>query len=167
MSSYIQVINFYMNLIMEQFNDVFVYSTFFYLKLLNHGYQAVRHWHKGASMLSKRLLIFPVHLEECAHWCLTAADVANKQITYFDSLKKQNLKCVEVLRNYVQELSAQSYSIKQDKSIPMQTNSYDCGVFICMYARCLAENSAFNFSQRDTPAIRKHIVLELLHKMLL
>ena len=73
MSSYIQVINFYMNLIMEQFNDVFVYSTFFYLKLLNHGYQAVRHWHKGASMLSKRLLIFPVHLEECAHWCLTVA----------------------------------------------------------------------------------------------
>ena len=90
-----------MNLIMEKFNDVFVYSTFFYPKLLNHGCQAVRRWNKGVDIFSKRLLVFPVHLEECAHWCLAVADVANKQMIYYDSLKKENFKCLQVLRIYL------------------------------------------------------------------
>lgn len=155
-----------MNLIMEKFNDIFVYSTFFYYKLLNHGHQAVCHWYKGVDVFKKRLLVFPVHLEECAHWCLAVADVAKKQVTYFDSLKKENFKCLRVLRKYLEEVNGQCYSSIHDKNIPMQSNSYDCGIFICMYARCVAEKSAFNFSQQDTPSIRKHIALELLYKTL-
>lgn len=53
------------------------------------------------------------------------------------------------------------------KDIPVQNNSFDCGVFTCMYARYLAEDSAFNFNQVDIPIIRKKIALELLHKALL
>ena len=155
-----------MNLLMENFSDVFVYSTFFYTKLLNHGFRAVCRWNKGVDFLSKRLLVFPVHLEECAHWCLAVADVANRQLIYFDSLKKENPNCSRVLRSYLQELSGHCYSGVQAKTIPMQANSYDCGIFICMYTRCLVEKSAFNFSQHDTPAIRNHIVLELLYKTL-
>ena len=164
--SQIQVINFYMHLIMERFGDVFVYNTFFYLKLLNHGFHAVCNWHKEVDKFSKRLLIFPVHLEECAHWCLAVGDVAKKQVLYFDSLNKRNLTCLKVLSNYLQELSGETYSTMQYKNIPIQTNSYDCGIFTCMYARCLAENTAFCFSQQDTPAIRRHMVLELLYKTL-
>ena len=36
-----------------------------------------------------------------------------------------------------------------------------------MYARYLAEDSAFNFNLVDIPIIRKKIALELVHKALL
>ena len=131
-----------MKLIMERFNDIFMYSTFFYSKLSNYGYRAVCHWHKEVDRFSKKLLIFPIHQEECVHWYLAVVDVANKQIIHFDSLKKENLKCSQILRNYLQELNGQTYSTVQEKNIPIQSNLYDCGIFTCMYARCLAENSA-------------------------
>ncbi len=52
------------------FADVYVYSTFFYTKLFSSGHQRVQRWSKGVDIFSKRLLIFPVHLQ--AHWCLAA-----------------------------------------------------------------------------------------------
>ena len=122
-----------MKLIMERFEDTFVYSMFFYSKLVNHGCQAVHSWYKEVEKMSKRLLIFPVHQEELAHWCLAAADVTNKQITYFDSLKNENLKCLRILKNFLQEVCGQIYSTVQEKNIPIQTNSYDCGsLSVCM-----------------------------------
>ena len=35
------------------------------------------------------------------------------------------------------------------ENISLQLNSDDCGVFVCLYSRCLAERSAFNFTQTD------------------
>ena len=83
--------------------------------------------------MGKRVLIFLVHQEELAHWCLAAADVTNKQITHFDSLKNENLKCLRILKNFLQEVCGQTYSTIQEKNIPIQTNSYDCGsLSVCM-----------------------------------
>ena len=45
-----QVINFYMGIVMEKFDDIFVYSTFFYTKLL-HDARAVYSWYKGVDLL--------------------------------------------------------------------------------------------------------------------
>ena len=59
-----------------------------------------------------------------------------------------------------------SFSRCENKNIPMQTNSYDCEVLTCLYARCLAERLPFNFSQEDISSYRKQIVSELLYKEL-
>jgi len=155
-----------MKLVMEKFDDIFTFSTFFYTKLLGNGCHSVLGWHKDVNLLSKRLLIFPIH-QELSHWCLAVADVAATQLVYFDSLAKDNDHCLKVLNDYLQNRIGQCFLVKQEKDIPRQTNSSDCGVFICMYARCLAEKSAFCFSQTDIPSIRKQIVFELLHKTLL
>ena len=40
----------------------------------------------------------------------------------------------------------------------MQTNSYDCGAFVCAYAHCLAVSSIFNFTQLDISVIRQRMV---------
>ena len=45
-------------------------------------------------------------------------------------------------------------------------NSFDCGVFVCMYALHLAENIAFDFTQDDMSDIRKFIAFQLLSKKL-
>ena len=36
-----------------------------------------------------------------------------------------------------------------------------------VYARCLAQRSAFNFTQADIAVFRKHMVMELLYKTIL
>jgi len=156
-----------MKLVMEKFDDIFAFSTFFYTKMLGHGCRSVLGWHKSVNLVNKRLLMFPIHQKELAHWCLVIADVAAKQLICFDSLGNDNNDCLNVLAEYLEVQSGQHFSSKQERNIPRQKNSFDCGVFVCLYARCLAEKSALNFSQADIPTTRKHIVFELLHKKLL
>ena len=60
------------------------------------------------------------------------------------------------------ELSLDGWRDIDPGDIPLQKNISDCGVFICMYARHLASNTAFTFSQEHMPDIRRHIVCELL-----
>ena len=169
-----QVINFYMNLIMEKFSDVYTYNTFFYPKLQRDGYLAVCRWNRGVSIFSKRLLMFPVYLEGGAHWCLAAVHVAEKRMTYLDSLKNDNSVCLQVLQQYLaQESHAQgsefdpaAWHSSHPKNIPAQMNSFDCGVFLCTYALHLAENASFNFTQDDMPKFRRLIAFQLLSKKL-
>jgi Ulp1 family protease len=39
--------------------------------------------------------------------------------------------------------------------IPRQSNGFDCGVFVCLYASYLMSNKTFDFTQSDLPAMRK------------
>jgi len=91
-------------------------------------------------------MIFPVHQEDISHWCLVVADVSAKQITCFDSIEKENSHCVMNLKQYLFKLNGEWYSITDlgQKSIPRQSNSYDCGVFTCLFARFLAANCRFD-----------------------
>ena len=163
-----------MNLITERFSDVYTYSTFFYPKLRRDGYLAVCRWNRGMNVFNKRLLLFPVYLEEGAHWCLAAVNVAEKTMTYFDSLKNDNSVCLQVLQQYLTQESHAQHSefhpamwhSSHQKDIPAQMNSFDCGVFVCTYALHLAENIAFDFTQDDMSDIRKFIAFQLLSKKL-
>lgn len=153
---------------MERFNDIYTYSTFFYPKLKRDGYLAVCQWNRGINIFNKRLLLFPVFLEAGAHWCLAAVNIANKTITYFYSLKSENSVCLKVLEEYlIQESKGSAFHSAiwhsdHEKNIPAQTNSFDCGVFICTYALYLAENAAFDFTQDYMPNIRRHVAFQLL-----
>ena len=48
-----------------------------------------------------------------------------------------------------------------------QKNGYDCGVFTCAIADCMARNVCFNFSQVDMPYFRKRLVVEIMNKRFL
>ena len=157
-----------MKLVMEKYDDVFIFSTFFYVKLLSHGVDSVLSWHKKVDLITKRLLIFPVHQVDISHWCLVVADVPNKHIAYFDSIDKENSHYLVILQQYLFKLNGEHYSLHQEeRSIPRQSNSYDCGVFTCLYARFLAANCRFHVAQKDIAAIREQMQSELLQKKLL
>ena len=156
-----------MKLIMEKHKDLFAFSTFFYSKLSSQGFKSVLHWHKGKDLSGKRLLLFPVHLKELSHWCLVVANVPNRQLSCLDFLGKQNHTCLKAVKQFLDQASGHSYFIKEEESVPRQSTSYDCGVFVCLYARCLAKGLVLNFSQRDIPTSRNKIVNELLHNTLL
>lgn len=77
----LQVINFYMNLLVERSKDpnlpsVNTFNTFFYPKLRSSGYSAVRRWTKKMDIFSKDILLVPVHLG--VHWCLSVSIINHK-----------------------------------------------------------------------------------------
>lgn len=159
-----------MNLITVTNTGVYVYSTFFYPKLAEFGFQGVCKWTKKINIFSKRLLLVPVHLG--IHWCLASINVEERKIKYYDSLHRENPACLERLREYVIEKSSDCTSTSEwccstCKDVPRQLNNSDCGVFVCKVARCLANESSFDFDQCDMANIRRQMVLELLQQKLL
>ena len=90
-----EIINFYMQMIVErasgsagQFPSVHAFTTFFYPRLMEKGYTAVKRWTKKVDIFSFSLLIIPVHLG--MHWCLAVIDIDRQAITYYDSMGGNN-----------------------------------------------------------------------------
>lgn len=80
----------------------------------------------------------------------------NRRFEYYDSLGSSNRECLQRLRRYLQdeardkkkiELDLADWGDHQPKDIPLQKNGYDCGVFACKFAECIASGRPFYFSQ--------------------
>lgn len=176
-----EVINFYMNLLVERSKDsnmptVNTFSTFFYPKLRSSGYSAVRRWTKKMDIFSKDILLVPVHLG--VHWCLSVVDFRKKSIMYFDSMGGNNDKACEILFEYLQQESKDKKGKELDTSgwilhsktrneIPQQMNGSDCGMFTCKYADYITKDKPITFTQKHMPYFRKRMVWEIVnHKLL-
>lgn len=138
------------------------------------GFDGVTNWVKEVNIFDMKLILVPIHLG--THWCLATIDLHNHQFYYYDSMKGSNSTCLQHLKAFITKRATVmaathhkflEWPVIHQRNIPGQTNQFDCGIFVCMYARMLAEEIPFNFSQRDIPVIRKHIVLELLMKKLM
>ena len=138
-------------------------APFFYTKLVAAGNDGVSHWMKEVDLFNKRLWLLPVHLG--AHWCLAVVDILHHQMFYYDSLGGTNEVCLPLLKQYIlsfgQCCTIKEWSAIVPKEIPQQDNNSDCGVFVCMYARCLAEKKEFLFTQQDMTRIRRQIAFQL------
>lgn len=71
-----QVINFYMNMLVERSKQpnlpsAYTFNTFFFPKLRSSGYSAVRRWTKKVDIFSVDIILVPVHLG--VHWCLSVS----------------------------------------------------------------------------------------------
>uniref|UniRef100_A0A8C7XZR3 SUMO specific peptidase 1 n=1 Tax=Oryzias sinensis TaxID=183150 RepID=A0A8C7XZR3_9TELE len=176
-----EVINFYMNLLVERSKDpslpsVNTFNTFFYPKLCSNGYYAVRRWTKKMDIFAKDILLVPIHLG--MHWCLSVVDFRKKSITYFDSMGGKNEKACQTLFNYLQleskdkkgkELATSGWTLhsKESKEIPQQMNGSDCGMFTCKYADYVTKDKPITFTQKHMPYFRRRMVWEILnHKLL-
>ena len=110
-------------------------------------------------------ILIPLNIKD-SHWALIAICRREKKVKYYDSLKKPRVPpAVEWIRAHFAEVFDQSikkWDIEVVKDIPKQNNGVDCGVFVCQYAKCLANGSEFNFQQSDIPEIRKQMKRQLL-----
>lgn len=43
-------------------------------------------------------------------------------------------------------------------NLPRQSNSWDCGIFVCVFAKCLAESKEINFHENEMPYFRRMIL---------
>ncbi|PVD30722.1 hypothetical protein C0Q70_09997 [Pomacea canaliculata] len=154
-----EVINFYMNLLMERgqqqgFPKVYAFNTFFYPKLTSGGHAAVKRWTRRIDIFSHHYLIMPVHLG--VHWCLCVVFMKDKKICYYDSMGGNNDQCLNAVRQYLYDESKEKRNVELDlsewtteiiKDIPQQMNGSDCGMFSCMYAECITRGAKITFSQ--------------------
>ncbi|XP_029974540.1 sentrin-specific protease 1 [Salarias fasciatus] len=176
-----EVINFYMNLLVERSKEpelpsVNTFNTFFYPKLRSSGYSAVRRWTKKMDIFAKDILLIPVHLG--VHWCLAVVDFRKKAIMYFDSMGNNNDEACNVLLDYLEKESKDKKGKDLDTSdwtlhsktrseIPQQMNGSDCGMFTCKYADYITRDKQITFTQKNMPYFRKRMVWELVNHVLL
>lgn len=176
-----EVINFYMNLLVERSKDpslpsVNTFNTFFFPKLRSSGYSAVRRWTKKMDIFSRDILLVPVHLG--VHWCLSVVDFRKKAVMYFDSMGGNNDEACRILFEYLQqeskdkkgkEMDTSGWSLhsKKRNEIPQQMNGSDCGMFTCKYADYVTKDKPITFTQKHMPYFRRKMVWEIVnHKLL-
>ncbi|CRG96975.1 sentrin-specific protease 1, putative [Plasmodium gallinaceum] len=184
-----EVINFYLSMLQEYneqqfknnssyFPKIFTFSTFFFLSLSSNGcynYCKVSRWtkRKKVDIFSFDLILIPLHIGG-NHWTLGAINIKDKKIKLYDSLNMPNKKFFEYIRRYIIDEAKDKKKIDIDIStwkynkdgnsemgIPYQENGYDCGVFTCMFAKCLSFNREFDFTQNDIKEIRLKMVYEI------
>ncbi|BFG01438.1 uncharacterized protein DMAD_01189 [Drosophila madeirensis] len=176
-----EVINFYMNLIIERSEQkagilpsVYAMNTFFLSRLLDGGFSAVRRWTRRIDLISKDIIVVPVHFNGM-HWCMAIIHMKNKTIFYYDSLGNPNNLVLEALKKYIQEesldkrrqpLDVSGFRIENIPNGPQQTNGSDCGVFSCMTAEYITRDKPLTFSQEHMPYFRKKMMLEIVHGQL-
>ncbi|WBW73657.1 SUMO deconjugating enzyme Ulp1 [Schizosaccharomyces osmophilus] len=168
-----EVINFYMNLLSDRSRSdsslprVHVYNTFFYTTLQRKGYAGVRRWARKASMKIADFdcVLVPVHLD--VHWCMAAINKKKKRFEYWDSLAGSPGKVFDLLKEYYVAETKGSVDITDwenyvDHNSPKQQNGYDCGVFACKTAECLAREVPLQFSQRNMPELRLRMAASII-----
>ncbi|XP_057664560.1 uncharacterized protein LOC130898947 [Diorhabda carinulata] len=169
-----EVINFYMNLIMERakhpkWPKAYAFNTFFYPKLLKDGHQSLRRWTKKVDIFEYALICVPIHLG--MHWCMAIIDFRAKSIRYYDSMGSSNNKCLDALKKYLEAehldkkkipFDTSDFELENVKDIPQQMNGSDCGMFSCTFAEFLTRDAKIVFSQEHMPYLRKKMVVEIM-----
>ena len=131
---------------------------------------------KGKQMTDQDLVLVPINTSQSMHWFLLAAFPKQKCIITLDS--KSSLSVKPIVQHAVQKMM--SFLVELDSSVdvsewefyastegdvPQQNNSFDCGVFVCLFSRCLALGNKM-VTQEDIPTYRKYMVLELHQELL-
>ncbi|KAI4835046.1 sentrin-specific protease 1 [Plasmodium brasilianum] len=160
---------------MSHLPKIFIFSTFFFQSLSSNGcynYSKVSRWtkRKKIDIFSFDLILIPLHVGG-NHWTLGSINIKDKKIKLYDSLNMPNKKFFEYISKYIvdeirdkkqMEINISSWEYNKEGSseggIPHQENGYDCGVFTCMFAKCLSFNREFDFNQKDIKEIRLKMV---------
>ncbi|KAJ8729116.1 hypothetical protein PYW08_000697 [Mythimna loreyi] len=175
-----EVINFYMNLIMQRSEErtelpkVYATNTFFYDKLIQSGQAGLRRWTRKVDIFAYDLFLVPVNIVR--HWCLCLVDFRKRAITYLDSRGQPNQECLDALLQYLKDEHQDKKKAPFDDSgwktecatgIPQQMNGSDCGMFACTFAEFSARDAAYSFTQAHMPYLRRKAALEILTGKLL
>jgi sentrin-specific protease 1 len=127
----------------------------------------------NADIFSKPLLLMPVCINN--HWALVAVNHQRPSIAYLDSMGNSGRKEAVLVRDFLRHIAqhlGKSVNVDQYKiesrmrGLPQQTNGYDCGVFMLVFADCLVRGVRMTFTQQDILSYRARILFELLSKKL-
>lgn len=148
-----KIINFYFQLLSEYANSfgtsIYVFSTIFYASLCKRGIQFVQKYVKKENIFHYNFVYIPVHRNN--HWSFVNINNYSSEIEYFDSLNyadsiTENIKKFLIKERETKKLKNVNYTIVHF-NYPKQPNSFDCGSFVCLYAknRCFGKQLLYDF----------------------
>ena len=159
----------------------YFFSTFFFARLYHdrmaYDFAKVQRWTRGVDILADySLLLVPIHLG--VHWALAVVDLVRRRIIFYDSLRgdaaytRRSRSMLLPLARYLADessargreaLDATSWSRDIAADAPRQTNSSDCGMFVCKVAEALSGGTALSaITQSKMPRFR----IETVHRFL-
>ena len=166
------IVNAYLTLIER--SDTICLSSFLAYKFLKSDYTTTKKWFKGKGEYSKydlnaiKQIIIPICKD--MHWTLIIVDVDKKSYLCYNSattsleLDKHTIDLIlnGIFHNF-NNIIARDLKRKNltPTTIPKQENGFDCGVFICLYARYYLLNDNFTFDQSMINSFRSHFKVEL------
>ncbi|KAG2075207.1 cysteine proteinase [Suillus decipiens] len=154
--------------------DVHYFSTFFWPKLKNEGYEQGRlaKWTKKIDIFSKDAILIPINHNN-SHWTGAAINFRRKRIESYDSMNLDRHQVFKVLRSYLDSehrnkrkkpFDFTGWQNHNPEDTPQQENGYDCGVFTCQFLESLSRGEEeFHFSQRDMAYLRRRMIWEIGH----
>ncbi|EKM49025.1 uncharacterized protein PHACADRAFT_107697 [Phanerochaete carnosa HHB-10118-sp] len=161
----------------EDLLNVHYFSTFFWSKLRNEGYEKGRlaKWTKKFDLFSKDIVLIPVNHNN-SHWTGAAINFRKKRIESYDSMNMDRTQVFKLLRAY---LDAEHRNKKKKPfdfdgwvdwtldDTPQQENGYDCGVFTCQFLETLSRGEEkFAFTQTNMHYLRRRMIWEIGHARL-
>jgi len=175
---------------------VWCVNSFFMSKLdpdggyTEHGYGTVHNWSKKAklsgtnSIFDLWRMVIPVNIDN-QHWTSVHVDFINKKCLYYDSMGGRGTKYLHLVMKYLKDEHLEKLGKRLDegkwtisssgRSIPQQTNFYDCGMFTGTYATFATDTCVhgqdndrvlglpLQFSQRDMLYLRNRLALDILN----
>ncbi|KAI7940012.1 hypothetical protein MJO28_013664 [Puccinia striiformis f. sp. tritici] len=188
-----EIINFYGSLINLNSSDpktsgdealnVHCFSSFFMIQFDLGGHPKVSRWTRKINIFEKDLIFFPINLSNL-HWVLGVINNRQKRFEYYDSLGGSGSGVLSKLRRYYQD----EYQAKKDEDVdlnewsdyqpevPLQSNSSDCGVFVCQFMYSLSQDlidqnlqegkvvKLFDFTAENMPYLRLKMAFEIIRK---
>jgi len=176
-----EVINFYFDMLNDLApNKVFLWNSFFWLKLSSDGngynYKAVQRWtsRKKIDIFLFDRIIVPMNVGK-NHWALGLVDLKQRTISYFDSLAPRTVHAsfAEYMIRYLEDEFRDKHKGEACPDFlgtftttvvdpPQQKNGFDCGVFTCMNAECLTSGRYWiDFDQSMIPEMRRKIAVQI------
>lgn len=125
-----------------------------------------------ASILKQDVVLVPCNPGKSKHWFLLVVLPKEQRVVALDSMARSFVKptiesAIRKMWLLLKELSPQDlplnewhFSCNTPRDIAQQDNNFDCGVFVCLYARCLLLASP-SVAQRSIAALRKVMIVEL------
>lgn len=114
-----------------------------------------------------------VPINQHSHWTLVIIDMRRKTITFYDSCMNDGTVQMTLILAYLcQEHYARKgtaliegqWQLKHAADFTPQDNSYDCGVYICKFARNLLRR---DWDRLTMLSIRRYMLEELTQKKLI
>ena len=139
------------------------------------GSKPVKKVLKGkAPLLAQDVVFIPCNTGQSKHWFILVVLPMEKKIVALDSLAGAFIKptvnnAIKKMWRLLEQLDPTLdvrqwyFSCNSPQDIPQQSNGFDCGVYLCLYARSFLLQSPI-VSGSSIPSFRKQMILELHQK---
>ena len=165
------LVNYYLHLLSSSTSRKSMnFESYFYSSLIQRGHYSMINWFKNVNIFEFDIVYIPININN-NHWILATIESFKCKVTVYDSFKSNQSNVLTNLHSYINMKYNQYYKVNltnhwcftQEYNIPLQKNTYDCGVFLCKIAQIKSLNSdCFNFFARDMDYYRKNVLLSIL-----